>query len=104
MAHINQCNVSNNLISSASHKYFFFKFSLFNEEIVSGKMAQSIFWACAPTAYLIVNGAFMTLFIAICHQHKAFFQQFQYKAQKLDKENVIKSLHDLIEFDLRIKE
>lgn len=57
-------------------------------------------WVGRSTHFLIVNGVFITLFIAICVHHRAFSQQFQHKTESLD----IKSLYYLIQIDLTAKE
>lgn len=48
--------------------------------------------------YLFVNATFVTFFVGICKNCKAFFYQFEYLVQKLNPATPQKSLRELIQY------
>ena len=66
------------------------------------------FTALAGFGYLIVDGAFLLLFISICMHHQAFFKMFEHTIDKTNESDGnrcdAKFLRDLIRFHTYAKE
>lgn len=48
-----------------------------NQQTIANWIAEMLISIASGCAYLIITGAFLTFFIAICQYHKAFQEYFQ---------------------------
>lgn len=71
-----------------------------------GYFGEWFFCTFSSVAYSIVNGAILLLFVAMCLNHQAFYERYQYSVQRLAKSrdgNNREILCDVIRFQNAIK-
>lgn len=71
---------------------------------ILGKFGETFVCIYTASIFLVVNNAFLVLFIAICEHCRAFYKQFHWLSKRLDPNQATQSLRDLIKFHYSAKE
>lgn len=56
-----------------------------NQNCLTGWMADTVIYISLIVSYTLVNPAFLTLFISFCEYHRAFYEIFQSQFDKINK-------------------
>lgn len=75
-----------------------------DDQTPRAKIGIALFCMYVSTIYLIINAAFVTLFVGICKNCQAFSNQFQYLVGNLNPASAKKSLRELIQYHQSAKE
>lgn len=75
-----------------------------DDQTPRAKIGIALFCMYVSTIYLIINAAFVTLFVGICKNCQAFSNQFQYLVGRLNPASAKKSLRELIQYHQSAKE
>lgn len=56
-----------------------------NQQTMSGWIAETLLSDIAVVFYSVINNSFLTLFAAICEFHRSFYKLFRAKVQYIDE-------------------